>query len=622
MEILNYDLNDGSDSIWNSERGVLNNLGNLFVNTIGGVVGGVSGGVVGGPVGAAAGAAAGFSGANQLYDFAESKMTGSREGDALLDYGATAAGLAGLAGGAFLGGGSAAAAGGAAAGAAGGGTSGAAAGAAMAPWQKAAAAGSLLAGGAAAIGAGTNMINSGEAGERFDRAMEQQAGNLQFMQDLLRDEVDYLTDERKYLRSQQALNETIAQNERQQAFNIYFENNAQLQRERDYFVQRQEFVDKQAAAERAEQLGFMLENKMIAEQEREFALQELYRAQQIAQGERDAEMRQFYDNQYRAEAERQYSVEQYERAQGIAADERAEETRIRDALDGQLTMFQDELRRVQEGLGDIRRLDPLTQDEIDTQVGRYRSVAQDSYNEVIEQMASMNEADLRRRGIAATDPGDTRSRMAQRLADDLAATQMQAEQQALAYISGERGLLFDDIQQDIATRNAILGETANVGLAGFDQRRNLMNTLPTANVAAPVPIGSSVLQQRFSSANVAPPVAINSAQYSGSLPSGIGQQLSMPSAVQGNFSPPSAMIGASSSPNLASGLMDSVQRGYGDMAENYGAQTDYYGQQASQNFAELANIFEDYMAGQAGREVTPTGTIPSTRGSYSYGVRT
>lgn len=82
------------------------------------------------------------------------------------------------------------------------------------------------------------------------------------------------------------------------------------------------------------------------------------------------------------------------------------------------------------------------------------------------------------------------------------------------------------------------------------------------------------------------------------------------------------MIGASSSPNLASGLMDSVQRGYGDMAENYGAQTDYYGQQASQNFAELANIFEDYMAGQAGREVTPTGTIPSTRGSYSYGVRT
>lgn len=596
MEVFDYDLNDGSDSIWNAERGFLNNLGNLFANSIGGVVGGVSGFALGGPVGAAAGATAGFSGANQLYDFAENKITGSRESDALLDYGATAAGLAGLTGGAFLGGGSAAAAGGGAAAA--GGTTNAAATGGMSMYQTL----SLAMNAPAAIGGVANMFNSGESGENMEGAMEQQAGNLRFMQDLLRDEVGYLNDERKYLRSQQALNETIAQNERQQAFDLYFENNAQLQQERDYFIQRQEFVDKQAAAERAEQLGFMLENKMIAEQEREFALQELRRAQQIAQGERDQELRQYYDNQYRAEAERQYSVEQFERAQGIAADERSQEERIRNNLDSQLTSFQDELRLVQEGLGDIRRMDPLTQGQIDAQVGRYRDTARDSYNEVIEQMSSLNEADLRRRGIAATDPGDTRSRMAQRLADDLAATQMQAEQQALAYISGERGLLFDDIQNDIATRNAIMGETASVGLAGFDQRRNLMGALPSANVAAPVPIGSSVLQQRFGSANVAPPVAINSAQYSGSLPSGIGQQLSMPSAVQGNFSPPSAMIGASSSQNLASGLMDSVQEGYGDMATNYGAQTKYYGQQASQNFAELANIFEDYMARREGQQ--------------------
>jgi len=587
MEIFDYDLNDGSDSIWNSERGVLNNLGNIFANSIGGVVGGVSGFALGGPVGAAAGATAGFSGANQLYDFAESKMTGSRESDALLDYGSTAAGLAGFGGGAFLGGGATAAAGG--------GTSGAAAAGGLSMYEK-----TQL--GLAGIGAASNFLNTGESGENMGGAIEQQAGNLQFMQDLLRDEVDYLNGERKYLRSQQALNETIAQNERQQAFDIYFENNAQLQQERDYFIQRQEFVDKQAAAERAEQLGFMLENKMIAEQEREFALQELYRAQQIAQGERDQELRQYYDNQYRAEAERQYSVEQFERAQGIAADERSQEERIRNSLDSQLTSFQDELRRVQEGLGDIRRMDPLTQGQIDAQVGRYRDTARDSYNEVIEQMSSLNEADLRRRGIASTDPGDTRSRMAQRLADDLAATQMQAEQQALAYISGERGLLFDDIQNDIATRNAIMGETASVGLAGFDQRRNLMGALPSANVAAPIPIGSSVLQQRFGSANVAPPVAINSAQYSGSLPSGIGQQLSMPSAVQGNFSPPSAMIGASSSPNLVSNLMGGLQDGYGDMATNYGAQTKYYGQQTSQNLAELGNIFEDYMARREGQQ--------------------
>jgi hypothetical protein len=79
MEILNFDYNDGSDSIWNSNRGVLNNLGNLFGNTIGGVIGGVTGFALGGPVGAAVGAGAGWSGANQAYDFVEDKFTDSYE---------------------------------------------------------------------------------------------------------------------------------------------------------------------------------------------------------------------------------------------------------------------------------------------------------------------------------------------------------------------------------------------------------------------------------------------------------------------------------------------------------------------------------------------------------------
>jgi len=461
--------------------------------------------------------------------------------------------------------------------------------------------------GLGALGLYQNNQAAKKENERADQALAQQDKYLGQQSSFLASQQDMLQSEmgaqRRYLQEQDTLNRQIAEQERKQAFDIYFENNRLLQQDRDYFVGRQEFLDKQAAAERAEQLGFMLENKMIAEQEREFALQELYRAQQIAQGERDAEMRQFYDNQYRAEAERQYSVEQYERAQGIAADERAEEARIRDALDGQLTAFQDELRRTQEGLGDIRRMDPLTQGQIDAQVGRYQDTARDSYNEVIEQMASLNEADLRRRGIASTDPGDTRSRMAQRLGDDLAMAQMQAEQQALAYISGERGLLFNDIQNDIATRNAIMGETASVGLAGFDQRRNLMGALPSANVAAPVPIGSSVLQQRFGSANVNAPVAINSAQYSGSLPSAIGTQLNMPSLVQSGFNPPTAKINPSSATDLSSQLLGNLQSGYANMATSYGGRAtnamrsvNDAADRASQNALSIGDSLTDMLA--------------------------
>lgn len=427
------------------------------------------------------------------------------------------------------------------------------------------------------ISAATGLYGAIQQGRQAEKAYNQQEealdmqrGNLDFQRDLFDREFNAMQEERTYLRQQDALNRQLAEQERQQAFDLYFQNNEQLQQERDYFIQRQEFVDKQAAQERAEQLGFMLQNQQIAAEERDFALAELARAQQIAAGERDEDLRRYYDNQFRAEAERKYGIDQFERAQGIARAEREEEGMFRDALQGQLTTFQDELRRVQEGLGDIRRLDPLSQEYIDSQVGRYRDTAKDSYNEVIEQMASLNEADLRRKGISATDPGDTRSRMAQRLADDLAMAQQSAEQQALAYISGERGLLFDDIQQDIATRNAIMGETASVGLAGFDQMRGLMNTLPSENVAAPLPINSTILNAQFRSANdYNTPVAINSTQFAGALPSAIGQMINVPSAVAGGFVPPSARVAPSSSGNLASSLLSSMQGGYQGMADTY-----------------------------------------------------
>ena len=132
--------------------------------------------------------------------------------------------------------------------------------------------------------------------------LSQQTGNLAFQQDLLGREINNLQEQREYLRSEDALNRKLAERERQEAFNLYYQNNEKLQQERNYFIQRQEFLDKQAAADRAQQLEFMLANQQIAAQEREFALQELYRAQQIAQGERDEELRQFYDNQYRAAA--------------------------------------------------------------------------------------------------------------------------------------------------------------------------------------------------------------------------------------------------------------------------------------------------------------------------------
>jgi hypothetical protein len=99
MGLFDFNWGDGSDSLWEDDRGFWNNIGNLGTNLVGGVGGGIGGFLLGGPIGAAAGAAGGWSAANQAYDGAEQFVTGSREGNALLDFGVVGAGAAGATGG-------------------------------------------------------------------------------------------------------------------------------------------------------------------------------------------------------------------------------------------------------------------------------------------------------------------------------------------------------------------------------------------------------------------------------------------------------------------------------------------------------------------------------------------
>lgn len=99
MGLFDFNTNDGSDSLWEEDRGFWNNIGNLGTNLVGGAAGGIGGFLLGGPIGAAAGAAAGWSGANQAYDGVEYGVTGSYEQNALVDFGVGGAAAVGLTGG-------------------------------------------------------------------------------------------------------------------------------------------------------------------------------------------------------------------------------------------------------------------------------------------------------------------------------------------------------------------------------------------------------------------------------------------------------------------------------------------------------------------------------------------
>lgn len=131
MGLFDFNWSDGSDSLWEKDRGFWSNIGNVAFNAGGAALGTAAGFVAGGPLGAAAGAAAGWSGANQVYDGLDYLGDGTYEQNALIDYGTVTAGVGGYLGGSAMASSGAAAAaatsGGAAGGAAGGGAAGGAA---------------------------------------------------------------------------------------------------------------------------------------------------------------------------------------------------------------------------------------------------------------------------------------------------------------------------------------------------------------------------------------------------------------------------------------------------------------------------------------------------------------
>lgn len=121
MGLFDFNWSDGSDSLWEEDRGFWSNIGNVAFNAGGAALGTAAGFVTGGPLGAAAGAAAGWAGANQVYDGLDYLADGTYEQNALFDYGTVTAGVGGYLGGSAMASSGAAAAAATSGGAAGGG---------------------------------------------------------------------------------------------------------------------------------------------------------------------------------------------------------------------------------------------------------------------------------------------------------------------------------------------------------------------------------------------------------------------------------------------------------------------------------------------------------------------
>ena len=349
---------------------------------------------------------------------------------------------------------------------------------------------------------------------------------------------------RDYYRRQDEINRAILQNERDFEMQRMFRNDAQLAAERDFYINRQMDLDRDAAAERARQLQSLIQNQALAASEREVALDELAKAQAIAAGEREVDLRNFHEAQFQARAERQFAIERADEKRETARAERDFELQRRRDLEGRLDAFGQAAAELQESFGPARRMAELSQADIDARVARREQIVTDNYDRVIDRMVGTNEADLMRRGIQGTDPGDTRDRIAARLADDLTMQQMAAGDAARAALAQEQNMLLSNIQGDYGVRQMAYNDLASGQLAGFNEYAGLLNSTPSANdYNLDVGISSAVYDRGIQSANqYQAPLQVGSAIYDQQIGSSFGQTLGIPSAANNQTLSSSALL--------------------------------------------------------------------------------
>jgi len=104
-------------------------------------------------------------------------------------------------------------------------------------------------------------------------------------------------------------------------------------------------------------------------------------------------------------------------------------------------------------------------------------------------------------------------------------------------------------------------------------------------------------------------VAINSAQFTGQLPSAIGTQLNTPSAVQSGFRPPTAQVTPSSATNMSSQILSNLQNGYTSLGGAYGGRAitamgnaQDYANRAGDYGQSIGSSLTNFISGFEGRE--------------------
>ena len=373
-----------------------------------------------------------------------------------------------------------------------------------------------LVGNLAAASAASREARAARAQEAYFRGKELDLANANL--GLAQDQRRAQREEAAYQRQIERMNRRIREDERRFQMEIMEDNKRAAMEQRRMDIERQLQEDREAARLSQFRLEQLLQNQDLRAEEREFAIEQLNEAKAVAAGERDEQMRRFLEDRATKEIERDFMIQQALGAQQTARDERAQDVALRNQIMAEVQAMQAALDSTAAGLGFVPMIDPVTQAEIDAQTAQFTQDYMGDVDRAADRVASVNEANLIRRGIDESTPGTARrGEVAERIAGEYNQARRRAANDALAYVTGSDRAMRDSITGLMNQRKGILGEAANVAGASIQpltQLPRMTSAVDSYRLASMVPSG--ILDRNIGSANnFRAPVAIGSSIYDG-----------------------------------------------------------------------------------------------------------
>jgi hypothetical protein len=207
--------------------------------------------------------------------------------------------------------------------------------------------------------------------------------------------------------------------------------------------------------------------KKIAKQEREYAELEIKRLKSVLSGERDEDLKRLYLDRAKAQEQQEYQLKSADWAKQQFMQERGVDAANRADLLGRLDKRESSLEDLYASMGAAPELDRMTRDSLDTDLDREYNRLYDQKERAIDRAATIaaseGNAERMDRGVGVgTYASDERGNLARKMSDKYLEAQSLAYDDALKYITGQQGLLSQNVSNIYDSRNQRLGEVGSV----------------------------------------------------------------------------------------------------------------------------------------------------------------